>query len=386
MKRTAIVIVIGACALANSSGCEDKAWFHALADLPGEPFFSEARAISADGLTVVGFGHSASGFEAFRWWRMDPMVGLGDLPGGDFYSVANAVSADGSVVVGQEGVPSSEALPSPWSELTDGSGAHAFRWTEAEGMVSLGSLPGGECESVAMGVSADGSIIVGKAMSVAGRTGPPTVAFRWTAAEGMVGLGDLPGGDFYSEAYGVSADGSVIVGYSSSAASGPYPHMEAFYWTAAEGMVGLGDLPGGDFNSFATAVSADGSVIVGYSSSASGPEAFRWTAAEGMVGLGDLPGGEFDSRAFAVSADGSVIVGNGSSDANWSGTEPFVWRADKGMRSLQKVLVDDFGLDLTGWDMTDACGISADSLVIVGYGTNPEIDWEAWVAHIPYIP
>ncbi len=35
-------------------------------------------------------------------------------------------------------------------------------------------------------------------------------------------------------------------------------------------------------------LSADGSVVVGVSNSASGTEAFRWTAGGGMVGLGDL--------------------------------------------------------------------------------------------------
>ena len=39
---------------------------------------------------------------------------------------------------------------------------------------------------------------------------------------------------------------------------------------------GLGDLPGGSFYSTAYGVSADGSVVVGLSGSASGPEAFRW--------------------------------------------------------------------------------------------------------------
>src|SRR5262245_47092881 len=83
----------------------------------------------------------------------------------------------------------------------------------------------------------------------------------------------------------------------------------------AASFVRLGDLPGGGLSSFATGVSADGSVVVGSSSSAtSGPnpddrEAFRWTAATGMVGLGFLPGGTFsDSGAFGVSADGSVVV------------------------------------------------------------------------------
>jgi len=108
-------------------------------------------------------------------------------------------------------------------------------------------------------------------------------------------LGDLPGGDFNSSADDVSADGSVVVGYSHSASGD-----EAFRWTREGGMVGLGDLPGDDFDSSASGVSADGSVVVGLGSSASGTEAFRWTREGGMVGL-------FVSHASSVSADGSVV-------------------------------------------------------------------------------
>ena len=72
---------------------------------------------------------------------------------------------------------------------------------------------------------------------------------------------------------------------------------------------GLGDLPGGGYGSSASAVSGDGSVVVGHSTSGSGVEAFRWTASGGMVGLGALPGRTFYSSAFDVSADGSVVVG-----------------------------------------------------------------------------
>ena len=71
---------------------------------------------------------------------------------------------------------------------------------------------------------------------------------------------------------------------------------------------GRGDLPGGDFESYAYDISADGSVVVGQSYSSSGREAFRWTADGGMTGLGDLPGGTFSSDAYGVSADGSVAV------------------------------------------------------------------------------
>ena len=62
------------------------------------------------------------------------------------------------------------------------------------------------------------------------------------------------------------------------------------FWAAADAtaslFMGLGDLPGGGFSSFAYDVSADGSIVVGQGLSASGAEAFRWTMADGMIGLG----------------------------------------------------------------------------------------------------
>jgi probable HAF family extracellular repeat protein len=112
------------------------------------------------------------------------------------------------------------------------------------------------------------------------------------SAPTFMGLGDLPGGSFSSQALGVSADGSVVIGAGSSASG-----TEAFRWTSGGGMVGLGDLPGGPYFSLPYGVSADGSVVVGRGFSASGIEAFRWTSGGGMVGLGDFPGGSFSSEA-----------------------------------------------------------------------------------------
>ena len=91
----------------------------------------------------------------------------------------------------------------------------------------------------------------------------------------MVGLGDLPGGAYESRRSAVSEDGSIVVGWSISASG-----SEAFRWSARDGMVGLGDLPGGRFSSEADGTSGDGSVVVGEASSAQGPEAFRWTRPE----------------------------------------------------------------------------------------------------------
>ena len=53
-------------------------------------------------------------------------------------------------------------------------------------------------------------------------------------------------------------------------------------------MVGLGALEEGSFFSLAYGVNSDGSVIVGYSESTSGYEAFRWTQAGGMVGFREI--------------------------------------------------------------------------------------------------
>jgi probable HAF family extracellular repeat protein len=228
-------------------------------------------------------------------------------------------------------------------------------------MVGLGDIPGGIFYSAAYAVSADGAVIVGWGSSMSG-----TEAFRWTDATGMVGLGDLPGGDFYifySWAKGVSADGAVIVGESESVLG-----FEAFRWTEATGMVGLGDLPGGAFSSSASAVNADGAVIVGESESFLGLEAFRWTEATGMVGLGDLPGGSFYSLAKGVSADGAVIVGESASVV---GVEAFRWTEATGMLSLREMLIAE-GVDLTGWYLSRATAISADGRTIVGYGVVPD--------------
>jgi len=262
-------------------------------------------------------------------------AGLGGLPNGSFSSGAFGVSADGSVVVGRS---------------NGANGGEAFRWTNTDGMVGLGDLPGGRFSSGALGVSADGSVVVGSGSAPIRRE-----AFRWTEADGMVGLGDLPGLGFFSEARDVSADSSAVVG-SSLGNDG----IEAFRWTEVDGMVGLGDLPGGRFDSDAWGVSADGSVVVGFSESASGREAFRWTEADGMVGLGDLPGGRFFSIARDVSADGSVVVGR--SDTSNS-TVAFRWTEADGMVRLS---------DLPG---SDAWGVSADGSIVVGSRRSEAFRW-----------
>jgi uncharacterized membrane protein len=123
-------------------------------------------------------------------------------------------------------------------------------------------------------------------------------------------------------------------------------------------------------------------VVVGERRSGADSEAFRWTEAGGMVGLGDLPGGSFSSGAIAVSADGSVIVGSSLTDI---GSEAFIWDATHGMRNLKSVLTAS-GLNLAGWTLTGAGGISADGFTIAGVGINPQGQTEAWRATLARLP
>jgi uncharacterized membrane protein len=171
---------------------------------------------------------------------------------------------------------------------------------------------------------------------------------------------------------GLSADGSLAVGLVETDDA-----REAVRWTEAGGFELLASLPGGSDAGSGNATSADGSVIFGSTASARGSEASRWTAADDVISLGDLTSSEeFASAALAATADGLVAVGRSSAGA-------FVWDEASGMRELRQVLADEFGLDLDGWTLAEATGISADGRVIVGNGTNPSGQREGWVATIP---
>ena len=344
--------------------------FQPLGDLPGGQVRSTATAVNADGTVVVGYSESASGEQAFRWTQQTGMYGLGSLGGDPFRSTARAVSADGRIVFGDSVTPDDDDDPNSVSLA-------AFRWTivgDGPGgeMASLGDLPGGDPLAVGSGCSADGNVLVGHSSSTASGND----AYRKVGENPMVSLGDLPGGGYFSMATACSADGSVVTGFSSSSLSS----VEVFRWTQATGMQPLGDVAGGDFVSNAFGISADGSVIVGAGVDSTGVVAFRWTQATGMVSLGDLPGDLVRGGAFGVSADGSVVVGQGHTDGNF---HAFIWTAGTGMRNLRDVLVNDLGLtNLTDWRLQRAAAISADGLTVVGFGHNPSGQVAAWRAHL----
>jgi probable HAF family extracellular repeat protein len=185
----------------------------------------------------------------------------------------------------------------------------------------------------------------------------------WSQQPSLRWLGTL-GGD-YSWAFGVSADGSVVVGRAQNAAG----RYRAFRWTASGGMEDLGTL--GGYQSWAYGVSADGSVVVGWAQNAAWQRcAFRWMASGGMEDLNLTYASllTYNSRlleAFAISPDGRYIVGWG-------------WNA---ARRREEAFLLDTGFPRRGDVNRNGCVDDADLLAVLfafggrGY-RNEDLDWD----------
>ena len=278
---------------------------------------------------------------------------MGDLPGGNFDSEAQAVTPDGSTIVGR---------------CYSAAGYEACKWVDGV-VTGLGYLPPNNYPSSrAFSVSADGSIIVGEA-----RVGPGDNG--WHAARWVNGVITGYTLSRYSQAHAwdVSRDGSIFVG--EAFISGSVPE-EAYRWANGV-MTNLGDFPGGALTSGANGVSPDGGVVVGCGTPSSGHEAFRWENGV-MVGLGHIPGGTA-SCGDDCSQNGLIVTGLDTVNSNLKAT---IWDSAHGMRDLKSILVNDFGLDLTGWTLSEGRRISDDGNTIVGYGTNPSGQTEGWIATI----
>lgn len=213
-------------------------------------------------------------------------IALGDLPGGGFGSSALGVSANGRVVVGGSTADSQTG----------------FIWTDATGMQAL---PGTHS---AMGVSADGKTVVGGLFDRRIGEFGAYQAIAWDAEDGIQNLHaplaswpDLP--VTFGEATEASYDGKVIVG-----AAVDDGHYTAFRYTRTDGMERLINLDNVD-SSNASDVSDDGQVVVGTLVFESGQyRAYRWNETEGASLLPGSPHGT-PTESRAISADGKYVVG-----------------------------------------------------------------------------
>ncbi|HYE63006.1 MAG TPA: hypothetical protein VD997_13500 [Phycisphaerales bacterium] len=166
----------------------------------------------------------------------------------------------------------------------------------------------------------------------------------------------------------ISADGSVIVG--SSGIPGPFDEdCHAFRWTESTGIQDLGLLPGTQ-ESWVLAISADTSTIVGVCRGPSDDYRFRatiWQA--GRIAPLPLLPDACENAPKAISADGGVIVGYTGflCESTAYSYRATMWSRYLGVVDLNTHL-PSIGVDLTGWVLLFASGVSADGRIIIGQG------------------
>jgi probable HAF family extracellular repeat protein len=217
--------------------------------------------------------------------------------------------------------------------------------------------------TVVQDVSADGTKVL---VSLQNSTKRPSVPFSYVlnlADDARVDIADPSGRSL--NAIAINANGSVVVG---SLGGGPLVDAGAFVWTE-EVFLDIGGLPAGNV-SYATGVSADGTMVVGTSGANFGDpyqQGWRWTPNYGFIPLNDVGDDILTFSATAhVSDDGSTVVGYGTIGDFDPDTDDFqraaIWPKN-GIDPIDiGILPNRFNLGAQGY------GASADGSVVVGFG------------------
>jgi hypothetical protein len=172
-----------------------------------ERWFAESLPLALTIVLLAIGSPTVSGAQTANLQNLGQVNGAGAL--------AMGVSADGKVVTGK---------------LFGGAGTQAFSWVGGT-LTALGFVSGFNANSVGAAVNFDGSVVAGTSSQNSSE------AFR--AAGGTIaGIGFLPvssppcgGGTLpFSMAFGINADGSVIVGQS---VDNPQCDSDAFLWSSS---------------------------------------------------------------------------------------------------------------------------------------------------------
>lgn len=325
-----------------------------IGDLPGGEAGSYVTDMSAHGDVIVGTGQGNMGTEAARWSRTTGLVGLGSAP-----SRAQSVSPDGRLVAGSSSAadvaPDTIAIWYPEGAptfLRIDPGLYPSLFTMTPFVVLDDQRVYGNCRQYralnpGFACSLDD---VGRLQMRIDQLGAIFAADSGGAVAGVRYFDRLqPLGP-------IATLGHTELGYPSDVTC-EMPH---------------------DCSSEARAIALGGAVVVGTSRiPAPGlryqrgdplfSSAFIRVSGEAMKRLPDLAGGEEASGAYAVSADGSVVAGYGT-DA--SGRQATVW-TNRSARRLADIVTAAGGEVTLGWRLLDVVAISDDAHVFAGNATNP---------------
>jgi uncharacterized membrane protein len=307
------------------------------------------EAIDADGTVVAGHLYDFDTDDEYAAeWRASS--GLRVLSS-DNRSVATIVSGDGTSVFGYLSSESS-----------------AMRWIDGEpyplGIPAQSSATDPYLHVKLIAADATGTLLVGWVSD-----SQHMQAFLWSADTGF----DVFGVDG-SEATGISADGSMVVG--NRAVNGQ--QLGFRFTVATRSYEDLDTLPGA-LRCRVNSVSADGLVPVGWCVLSETLDdvqssAVRWVGRT-PIDLGSLPTDPYANTALSANFDGSLIRG---STPGWT---PWLWDATNGVQPTAGILAAS-GLDLGEWSGLMVYAMSSDGKTLVGRGTRSGVA-KAFIARLP---
>ncbi len=305
--------------------------------------------LSLDGSVAAGTNPS----EYFVWTESSGVTGIGGQVAGSGVGGQAKISDDGTRISGTTLNPASGQFEMSYYDT----GANA--WTPLGGIGEI--CPGGPGDetSSGWGISNDGTSVVGLGwFEFCG----PAHAIQWDESSGVTNDLGSTVVDRSSRANGTNMDGSVVVGWQD--------RMDGFRQGAVwdNGVQTTIETPGGDPTSEAQDVDAAGNFVVGIGGFATADEAWRWSSSTGVEQLGMLCDGCFQPRGFAtsISNDGSVVVGF-NREFPFGRTVPWIWTEDTGMVDLNDY-VASFGIALEGFDLAQVLTVSGDGRTFGGAG------------------
>ncbi len=212
----------------------------------------------------------------------------------------------------------------------------AFLWTEVNGRIELGT---DYTEGYAV---SNNGVVAGRFPdpNLPAPGGNPTLRAgyfennTWTALEGYPGYPVLDE-QTYTNAYGISGDGSIIVGMQWL----PNWSAEACYWDNS-GIHMLGQTGGGSSRANDVETTNSGFIICGWDGESGGADrrAFYWDPLPHFIGAYDTtyPVGECEG----LSSDGSIIAGG-------SAGVPFLWSEPAGLQWLSTAYSGGYAYDVS---------------------------------------
>jgi len=246
-----------------------------------------------------------------------------------------------------------------WSETTAGT-THAFRWSAAEGMVDLGTLPG-DAMSRAVAVLDGGTQGGGQVLGVSGDDD------RWTpvvwSASGSISALPIPVIQSFTTILPTdfNARGDVV-----GSDAGGFQH--GWIWSNAAGKYDLSaNVGGGSSEGSASAVTGSGLVVLTTRANTCRrtPQCWRtylWTQTTGYRPLG-TPGGDSEANVTGLAINETGTVAGWLTSSASSGTIPYRWVEGTGF-----TLLANYSPGSSGYGYATAIGSSG---TVVGAAFEP---------------